>query len=60
MSEDDVIYDPLMFPSQMIDRLTNEQVMNFIEFIFLNFYMNNSTFIFFSACFIDLKKYILT
>lgn len=34
LSEDDVIYDPLMFPSQMIDRLTNEQVMNFIEFIF--------------------------
>lgn len=26
LSEDDVIYDPLMFPSQMIDRLTNEQI----------------------------------
>ena len=27
LSEDDVIYDPLMFPSQMIDRLMNEKVM---------------------------------
>jgi hypothetical protein len=26
LSEDDVIYDPLMFPSQMIDRLGNEKV----------------------------------
>ncbi|XP_022342057.2 NACHT and WD repeat domain-containing protein 2-like isoform X2 [Crassostrea virginica] len=32
LSEDDIIYDPLMFPSQMIDRLMNEKsVEKFVE-----------------------------